>query len=236
MKIYVFIMLLICPIFLTAQENNRILLEKEQSVLLLDLMNKDAIGYKRHLFDNNIFRIDFSQGPLQHTNRILDFAIIGDGFFKLILSDGRTAYTRAGEFTIDIKTNKIMTIDGYFLYDDIIILPGFSTINIDNDNKIIAIYPNGENIICGSLNIFEFEVSELYEENILLKESVIPDFIYRTRGMVVGIRRNSRAMYFYNGNDEKISKSIVVNNYLENSNVEFFILYRKLMEINRLLY
>jgi flagellar basal body rod protein FlgG len=224
-----------------AQEIDRELLEDEFLSLLIDLSYGETIGYKRHYIENNAWRIDFSQGAFQHTNRVMDFSILGSGFFKIILTDGRTAYTRAGEFAIDLKTNRMMTIDGYYLYDSIIVPSGFLSIYIEDTNKLMAIYPSGEKIICGFINTYEVDTSELYEENIPFKtfEQMFPDFINRTGGMVAGIRgngKNDRAIYFYDGNNEIISDSLVINNYLETSNVSLVQTYLRLLEISHLLY
>jgi flagellar hook protein FlgE len=43
----------------------------------------------------------FTQGTLQSTGEILDFAIQGDGFFTLAGQSGENIYSRAGSFTID---------------------------------------------------------------------------------------------------------------------------------------
>ncbi len=44
---------------------------------------------------------DFGQGGLETTNRPLDFAINGKGFFQFRLPDGRLGYGRAGNLHID---------------------------------------------------------------------------------------------------------------------------------------
>ncbi len=54
----------------------------------------------------------FSQGVLRHTGRDLDFAIEGEGFFRVTLPDGSEAYTRAGAFSRDAAGN-IVTAEGY---------------------------------------------------------------------------------------------------------------------------
>jgi flagellar basal body rod protein FlgG len=241
MKHIFFVLLLVFSVLLGAQEIDRELLEDEFLTLLIDLSYGETVGYKRHHIENNDWKIDFSQGNFQRTNRILDFSIIGNSFFKIILADGRVAYTRAGEFSIDSKTNTIITIDGYNLYDSIIVPPGFLTIYIESPNKLMAIYPNGEKIICGLINTYEIDTSELYEGNIPFKtfEQMFPDFIKRTGDIVVGIRgngKNDSAIYFYDGNNEIISDNIVINNYLETSNVDFIQTYIRLLEINHLLY
>jgi flagellar basal-body rod protein FlgG len=40
------------------------------------------------------------QGPLEQTNRNLDIAVEGEGFFRLQMPDGSTTYTRDGSFQI----------------------------------------------------------------------------------------------------------------------------------------
>ncbi len=55
-------------------------------------------------------RIDFSQGPLEGTNRPLDVAISGDGLFSVETPDGE-AYTRDGRFTLN-QEGILITSDG----------------------------------------------------------------------------------------------------------------------------
>ena len=43
----------------------------------------------------------FSQGQLQNTQRSLDIAIKGDGFFEVFLPDGSQGYLRDGSFDVD---------------------------------------------------------------------------------------------------------------------------------------
>ncbi len=63
--------------------------------------------------------IDFSQGTIKDTGRNLDFAVDGDGFFKVKLNDGSIAYTRNGIMNIqndgtftDNEGNVLMNKDG----------------------------------------------------------------------------------------------------------------------------
>ena len=44
---------------------------------------------------------DFSTGPLQHTNRPLDMAVPGKGWFAVQMPDGSEGYTRNGNFEIN---------------------------------------------------------------------------------------------------------------------------------------
>lgn len=59
----------------------------------------------------------FSQGNLKNTGNSLDMAVNGDGFFKVALTDGSTAYTRNGEFKLDtdgyVVTNAGAKLHGF---------------------------------------------------------------------------------------------------------------------------
>lgn len=47
----------------------------------------------------------FTQGIMQATDRNLDFAIEGNGFFQLQMEDGSIAYTRSGAFQFAVDTD-----------------------------------------------------------------------------------------------------------------------------------
>jgi len=55
-----------------------------------------------------------SQGGLLPTEKKLDVAIRGEGFFKVTLPDGRTAYTRDGSFELDAQ-GRLVTAQGYVI-------------------------------------------------------------------------------------------------------------------------
>ena len=56
----------------------------------------------------------YTEGNLNQTNRELDVAIEGDGFFQVELPDGDLAYTRAGNFKKDSE-GYLVTPDGFVL-------------------------------------------------------------------------------------------------------------------------
>lgn len=60
----------------------------------------------------------FTQGPLQTTDNPTDVGIQGEGFFRVTLPDGTTAYTRDGTFKLD-SNRRMVTTDGYPLADGI---------------------------------------------------------------------------------------------------------------------
>jgi flagellar basal-body rod protein FlgG len=73
------------------------------------------------------------QGNIESTQRPLDAAIEGDGFFQVQRPDGSTAYTRDGNFTLS-ETGSLVTKSGYLL------MPG---ITVPPDASQVAIAPNG---------------------------------------------------------------------------------------------
>jgi flagellar basal-body rod protein FlgG len=79
-----------------------------------------------------ILRLE-SQGSPEVTQRPLDVAIEGEGFFQVQRPDGSTAYTRDGSFTISDQ-GQLTTSDGY------LVLPGFT---IPADASGVSISANG---------------------------------------------------------------------------------------------
>ena len=59
---------------------------------------------------------DFSNGNLQVTDRNLDLAIEGEGFFALEGADGATIYTRNGNFSLSVEADGIYLVNGDGLY------------------------------------------------------------------------------------------------------------------------
>ena len=53
-----------------------------------------------------------SQGNMTNTEKELDVAIRGEGFFAITLPNGQTAYTRDGSFELD-EQGRLVTLDGY---------------------------------------------------------------------------------------------------------------------------
>ncbi len=72
----------------------------------------------------------FEQGTLQNTNRDLDFAIEGEGFFRVLLPDQTTAYTRGGNLNLDSQGN-LVTAQGLLLDPPVTISQNITRIFID---------------------------------------------------------------------------------------------------------
>jgi len=62
----------------------------------------------------------FTQGSLEVSGNPTDVAIQGEGFFRIEMPDGTTAYTRDGSFKLD-SDRRLVTTDGYPLADGITI-------------------------------------------------------------------------------------------------------------------
>jgi flagellar basal-body rod protein FlgG len=80
----------------------------------------------------------FAQGPLKETNRALDVAIEGDGFFEVIMPDGTSAYTRDGSFHMT-NAGEIVTVDGYKVAGFDAIDQGTTEITISGDGSFSTV-------------------------------------------------------------------------------------------------
>ncbi len=78
-----------------------------------------------------------SQGNVAPTQKELDVAIKGEGFFPIQMPDGRTAYTRDGSFERD-ATGQIVTVDGYVVQPNIVIPANARAISISADGIVEA--------------------------------------------------------------------------------------------------
>lgn len=82
-----------------------------------------------------------SQGSVQSTERELDVAIRGEGFFSISLPDGRTAYTRDGSFERD-ATGTIVNANGYTVGSGIIIPENSRGVTINAQGEVQAYLNN----------------------------------------------------------------------------------------------
>jgi len=79
--------------------------------------------------------MNFESGNLEGTNRKLDVAIKGDGFFQVQVPDGSIAYTRDGHFQVD-RDRRLVTVDGLRLIPDIQIPADTIQISIGRDGQV----------------------------------------------------------------------------------------------------
>lgn len=76
-----------------------------------------------------------SQGSLTNTEKELDVAIRGDGFFEITLPNGQTAYTRDGSFELN-ENGQLVTLDGYEVAPGITIPDNARSITINREGTI----------------------------------------------------------------------------------------------------
>jgi flagellar basal-body rod protein FlgG len=82
-----------------------------------------------------------SQGSLLPTSKDLDVAIRGEGFFKVQLPDGRTAFTRDGSFEMDAQ-GRLVTSQGYLVQPNITVPQNSTGITI-NAQGSVSVTPGG---------------------------------------------------------------------------------------------
>ena len=82
-----------------------------------------------------------SQGSVVPTEKDLDLAIRGEGFFVVQLPDGRTAYTRDGSFERD-NSGQLVNVDGYQVQPGIAIPDGANQVSISSDGMVQAFLNN----------------------------------------------------------------------------------------------
>lgn len=78
-----------------------------------------------------------SQGSVVATEKELDVAVRGEGFFVVQLPDGRTAYTRDGTFERD-NTGLLVSVDGYQIEPGITIPDTANSVSIGADGTVEA--------------------------------------------------------------------------------------------------
>ncbi len=97
-----------------------------------------------------------TQGTFQQTGRDYDMAISGSGFFKVLMPDGSTAYTRSGNFSVD-GTGKLVTSQGYVVQPEIVIPPDKVNVTISPDGQV-SVRRAGQNqsTVVGQLQLTTF--------------------------------------------------------------------------------
>ncbi|GIU67445.1 flagellar basal-body rod protein FlgG [Candidatus Phycosocius spiralis] len=85
----------------------------------------------------SVYRIA-EQGSLSRTDNKFDLAINGRGYFQVLLPDGRTAYTRAGNFSSS-PTGQIVTGDGLIVQPEIQIPEGALDFSVSPSGQVQAV-------------------------------------------------------------------------------------------------
>lgn len=114
-------------------------------------MQTDALRTRAFAVDASV-ATDFTPGPMQFTDRDLDVAIEGKGWFSVALPNGQEGYTRDGSFEISAN-GLLQTRDGYPVLGATgpITLPPDSQVTFGKDGSVSII--EGGN--AGAVNLID---------------------------------------------------------------------------------
>lgn len=96
-----------------------------------------------------------SQGSMEQSNKELDLAIRGEGFFQINMPDGTFAYTRDGSFERDANGN-LVTIDGFEVNPSINIPETIRDLTIASDGSVQGVNQAGTNVNLGQIELARF--------------------------------------------------------------------------------
>ncbi len=98
----------------------------------------------------------FTQGNLIQTGNETDLVIEGDGFFQIELPDGRTAYTRDGNFKVDADGN-VVTADGFPIIPALTLPEDFLNLVVSSDGNVSVTTGDGAPPqVLGQINLARF--------------------------------------------------------------------------------
>lgn len=111
------------------------------------------IGLGTRAVSNEII---FLQGDYVTTGNPLDMAIEGNGFFKVRLADGNSAYTRAGAFHLS-RDGVMVTAGGDPVDPEIVIPTGATDISIGQDGTVSVLIAGQQNAqVVGQIQLATF--------------------------------------------------------------------------------
>jgi len=186
--------------------------------LVGDTQNSQSIGLGAGI--SNTSKI-FSVGEMKKTDRPLDIAIQGDGFYEVILPDGSYGYTRAGTFHVNN--------DGYLVNND-----GYTVsplVQVPSDTQQVLVSPDGtvKVQVAGSQDLLE-------TGRIELAKFVNPSGLNPAGdNLYIPTEQSGDALYSVPGED---GAGVVAQGFLEASNVSLveeltnMILAQRAYEIN----
>ena len=96
----------------------------------------------------------FSQGDYQNTENQLDWAIEGDGFFRVLRND-EEVYTRAGAFKLD-DAGTIVDSNGYVLQPQFAVPEGTTQLVMDPGGQITCLDANSQVLAQAQINLYKF--------------------------------------------------------------------------------
>lgn len=82
-----------------------------------------------------------SQGSFQTSDNQLDMAIQGGGFFQILMPNGTTGYTRAGNFSLDENGQVVTQGSGYVLQPAITVPANSTSLDVSVDGTVSVQQP-----------------------------------------------------------------------------------------------
>ena len=98
---------------------------------------------------------NFNAGNVESTGVDTNMAIEGEGFFEVLLPDGSTAYSRAGDFLPD-RDGNLVTPDGYLLQPQITVPDQTVQVTIGTTGTVTALV-NGTQSSIGNITLTRFQ-------------------------------------------------------------------------------
>ena len=88
----------------------------------------------------SVYRI-MTQGAMTQTGNQLDVAINGKGYLQVLMPSGDTAYTRAGNLSVNDQ-GQVVTADGYQVIPQVTIPQNSTGVTISQSGQVQATIPN----------------------------------------------------------------------------------------------
>ena len=142
--------------------------EERMNLTANNMANVSTPGFKKDVpvFEGYLVKQSktyFGQGPFELTDRDLDIAIDGPGFFQIDTPAG-VRYTRNGNFKVN-SDGQIVTQDGDPLIGAGFVPEGARQVIIEPEGRVQAIDQDGEAAVIGQIEMVEFD-----DPNMLIKE------------------------------------------------------------------
>jgi len=124
--------------------------------------NPDQNQQKGHGLMVTAITRDFKPGILERTERNLDFAIVGEGFFAFQNHAGEVVYGRGGAFNLSVEADGTYLTNGQGMYvldeneNRIQVPQGTTTINSTTNGSLIFFGGNNEELGNATVGIFTF--------------------------------------------------------------------------------
>jgi flagellar basal body rod protein FlgG len=155
--------------------------EEKMNLVANNMANVSTPGFKKDVpvFEGYLVKQSktyFGAGPFELTDRDLDLALDGPGFFQIDTPAG-VRYSRNGNFKVN-SDGQIVTMDGDPLIGAGFVPEGALKVIVEREGQVQAIDADGEAAIIGQIALVEFP-----DPNMLIKEGYdlfvpkSPDFL-----------------------------------------------------------